>query len=103
MLEEAAERVPARRAQPTVLRDGRPATMIADEAEKGIHLLVMGSRNYGPIRRVMAGSTAIELMRLAPCPLLVLPRGASLRRARKPPRPARQRLREASAKPRRRI
>ena len=37
----------------------------------------MGSRNYGPIRRVMAGSTAIELMRLAPCPLLVLPRGAS--------------------------
>ena len=77
MLEEAAERVPAEARAAAVLRDGRPATIIADEAEKGIHLLVMGSRNYGPIRRVMAGSTAIELMRLAPCPLLVLPRGAS--------------------------
>jgi nucleotide-binding universal stress UspA family protein len=77
MLEEAAERVPAEARAATVLRDGRPATVIADEAEKGIHLLVMGSRNYGPIRRVMAGSTAIELMRLAPCPVLVVPRGAS--------------------------
>jgi nucleotide-binding universal stress UspA family protein len=77
MLEEAAERVPAEARAATVLRDGRPASVIADEAEKGIHLLVMGSRNYGPIRRVMAGSTAIELMRLCPCPVLVIPRGAS--------------------------
>jgi nucleotide-binding universal stress UspA family protein len=77
MLEEAAERLPAEARVATVLLDGRPATVIADEAEKGIHLLVMGSRNYGPIRRVMAGSTAIELMRLAPCPVLVIPRGAA--------------------------
>jgi nucleotide-binding universal stress UspA family protein len=76
MLEEAAERVPAEARAATVLLDGRPATVIADEAEKGIHLLVMGSRSYGPIRRVMVGSTAIELMRLAPCPVLVIPRGA---------------------------
>lgn len=78
MLEEAAERVPAEARAATVLRDGRPAAVIADEAEKGTHLLVMGSRNYGPIRRVMVGSTAIELMRLAPCPVLVVPRGASV-------------------------
>ena len=77
MLEEAAEGLPAEVRGATVLVDGRPATVIADEAEKGLHLLVMGSRNYGPIRRVMAGSTAIELMRLAPCPVLVIPRGAS--------------------------
>ena len=77
MLEDAAARVPAEARTATILRDGRPADVIADEAEKGIHLLVMGSRNYGPIRRVMAGSTAIELMRLSPCPVLVLPRGAS--------------------------
>ena len=37
----------------------------------------MGSRNYGPIRRVTAGSTAIELMRLAPCPVLVIPRAVA--------------------------
>jgi len=77
MLEEAAERVPGRARAATVLRDGHAAAVIADEAEKGIHLLVMGSRNYGPIRRVMVGSTAVELMRIAPCPVLVLPRGAA--------------------------
>lgn len=77
MLEEAAERVPDQARAATVLRDGHAAAVIADEAEKGIHLLVMGSRNYGPIRRVMVGSTAIELMRIAPCPVLVLPRGAA--------------------------
>ena len=77
MLEEAAERLPAEARAATVLQDGRPATVIAEEAEKGIHLLVMGSRSYGPIRRVMVGSTAIELMRLAPCPVLVIPRGAA--------------------------
>jgi nucleotide-binding universal stress UspA family protein len=77
MLEEAAARAPAEARAATVLRDGNPADVIADEAEKGIHLLVLGSRNYGPIRRVMVGSTAIELMRLAPCPVLVLPRGVS--------------------------
>jgi nucleotide-binding universal stress UspA family protein len=77
LLEEAAKRLPAEARADTVLCDGRPATIIADEAEKGIGLLVMGSRNYGPIRRVMAGSTSIELMRLSPCPVLVVPRGAA--------------------------
>lgn len=77
MLEEAAERAPAEARAAAVLADGRPATVIADQAEKGIDLLIMGSRNYGPIRRVMVGSTAIELMRLAPCPVMVIPRGAA--------------------------
>jgi nucleotide-binding universal stress UspA family protein len=77
MLEEAAERVPDEARAGAVLRDGDAGAVIADEAEKGIHLLVMGSRNYGPIRRVMVGSTAIDLMRLCPCPVLVVPRGAS--------------------------
>ena len=53
MLEEAAERLPAEARAATVLQDGRPGTVIAEEAEKGIHLLVIGSRSYGPIRRVM--------------------------------------------------
>jgi hypothetical protein len=44
----------------------------------------MGSRSYGPIRRVMVGSTAIEIMRLAPCPVMVIPRGAVSSRAEAP-------------------
>ena len=35
-----------------------------------------GSRGYGPVRRLMLGSTSTRLVREAPCPVLVLTRGA---------------------------
>jgi nucleotide-binding universal stress UspA family protein len=46
-------------------------------------LLVVGSRSYGPLRRLVYGSTSRRLVQLARCPLLVLPRVAqdSLRRS----------------------
>jgi nucleotide-binding universal stress UspA family protein len=39
-----------------------------------VDLLVVGSRGYGPIRRLMLGSTATHLAGNARCPLVVLPR-----------------------------
>jgi nucleotide-binding universal stress UspA family protein len=39
-----------------------------------VDLLVVGSRGYGPIRRLMLGGTAAHLASNARCPLLVLPR-----------------------------
>jgi nucleotide-binding universal stress UspA family protein len=39
-------------------------------------LLVVGSRGYGPVGRLVHGSTSLQLARSARCPLLVLPRGA---------------------------
>lgn len=39
-----------------------------------VDLLVIGSRNYGPIGRLVHGSTSQRLARTARCPLLVLPR-----------------------------
>ena len=39
-----------------------------------VDVLVMGSRGYGPVRRLMVGSTCDYLERHARCPLLVLPR-----------------------------
>lgn len=39
-----------------------------------VDLLVVGSRGYGPIRRLMLGSTSVHLASNARCPLLVLPR-----------------------------
>jgi nucleotide-binding universal stress UspA family protein len=53
-----------------------PATVLADEASAGLDLLVVGSRGYGPVRRIVLGSVVARLLRLAPCPVLVLPRGA---------------------------
>jgi nucleotide-binding universal stress UspA family protein len=39
-----------------------------------VDVLVVGSRGYGPIRRMMVGSTTDYLERHGRCPLLVLPR-----------------------------
>jgi nucleotide-binding universal stress UspA family protein len=40
----------------------------------GVDLLVVGSRGYGPVRRLVLGSTSDYLQRHARCSLLVLPR-----------------------------
>ncbi len=42
-----------------------------------VDLLVVGSRNYGPLRRLVLGSTSDYLERHARCSLLALPRQAS--------------------------
>jgi nucleotide-binding universal stress UspA family protein len=51
-------------------------TLAAFGAE--VDLLVVGSRSYGPVRRMMLGSTSLQLARAARCPLLVLPRALSV-------------------------
>ena len=55
---------------------GDALTAFTDEVD----LLVVGSRSYGPLRRLMFGSTSAHLARTARCPLLVLPRSAAARR-----------------------
>jgi nucleotide-binding universal stress UspA family protein len=47
------------------------------ELSRSVDLLVVGSRARGPVRRVVLGSTAAELMRRSLCPVLVQPRGAA--------------------------
>lgn len=54
---------------------GHPATVILEEAAKGVDLVVVGSRGYGALRGVMLGSVTAELLHSAPCPVLVTPRG----------------------------
>jgi nucleotide-binding universal stress UspA family protein len=54
---------------------GDPTTELA-YAGNQLDLLVTGSRGYGPVRRLMLGSTSAKLVRGAPCPVLVLTRGA---------------------------
>ena len=50
-------------------------------ARQGIDLdlLVVGSRGYGPVRHVLLGSTSTDVVSSAPCPVLVVPRGAETR------------------------
>lgn len=82
-----ASRFALRTAEQLVLRDGVPATVIhaegnplreimrAIEARKP-DLLVMGTRGDGRMRRAVLGSVANQLLRTAPCDMLVVPYGA---------------------------
>lgn len=61
--------------------DGRVVRGVAVEElaawSDAVDLLVVGSRGYGPLRRVMFGSTSEYLARSTGCPLLVLRRGVA--------------------------
>jgi nucleotide-binding universal stress UspA family protein len=75
MLAEASERM---RALPDV--DGRAVYGLPGEElaafSQDLDLLVVGSRSYGPFKRLVLGSTSDYLERHARCSLLVLPRPA---------------------------
>ncbi|MGE4425310.1 MAG: universal stress protein [Solirubrobacteraceae bacterium] len=57
----------------TEVREGDPARVLRELS--GADLLVLASRNHGPIRRVMLGSVSAKLVRDAPTPLLIIPAG----------------------------
>jgi nucleotide-binding universal stress UspA family protein len=75
ILDRAVESAPAGIVAERRRMSGDPAKLIAQAAED-FDLLVVGSRGYGPIRRTLVGGVAAKVMQIAPCPVLVLPRGA---------------------------
>jgi nucleotide-binding universal stress UspA family protein len=54
--------------------DLEPAAALQAESEGDVDLLVLGSRGYGPLHRVLTGSVSAPLMRSAACPVMVVPR-----------------------------
>ena len=59
----------------TVAREGDPAHVIADEAEKrGADLIAMGTRGLTGLRHLLLGSTAERVVQHAPCPVLTIRR-----------------------------
>jgi nucleotide-binding universal stress UspA family protein len=60
-----------------------------------LDLLIVGSRDYGPIGRLVHGSTSQQLARNARCPLLVLTRAARATH----PHPERERAGELAVTP----
>jgi nucleotide-binding universal stress UspA family protein len=69
------DRVPEGIVTSSEVLEGDPAAAIR-EAAADVDLLVCGSRGYGALRRVFAGSTARRLLDGAPCPVVVVPRPA---------------------------
>jgi nucleotide-binding universal stress UspA family protein len=55
------------------LSEGAPAKQLIAESGE-VDLLVVGSRGFGPLRRVVLGTVGSAVLRGAACPVLVLPR-----------------------------
>ena len=72
--EEAISKLGDEQAAETTLLTGDPAVLLAEQGIE-LDLLVVGSRGYGPVRSALVGATSCEVMRTAPCPVLVVPRG----------------------------
>ena len=57
---------------------GDPVLVLEHEAaDRGLDLLVLGARGYGPLRRVLLGSVSTEVMCHSPCPVMVVPRSVA--------------------------
>lgn len=54
---------------------GAPADVLLTEAAE-LDLLIMASRRYGPLRRLLLGSVSHAVLQRCPCPVLVTPRTA---------------------------
>jgi nucleotide-binding universal stress UspA family protein len=61
-----------------LLLHGEPAEVLAEGASD-VDLLLLGSRGYGPVKGTMLGSVSARVMAAAPCPVIVIPRGAGSR------------------------
>jgi nucleotide-binding universal stress UspA family protein len=58
-----------------IVLEGDPAAVLAEQGVE-LDLLVIGSRGYGPVRRVLLGGVSGAVMRTAPCPVVVVPRAS---------------------------
>ena len=75
LLEDARRRIAALGDVEPHAAYGQPAEELAQYSES-LDLLIVGSRGYGPIGRLIHGSTSQQLAHTARCPLLVLTRTA---------------------------
>lgn len=73
VLDKGVSALRERTSAEAALKEGDPAAVLADQGVE-LDLIVIGSRGYGPMRRALLGAVSAEVMRTAPCPVLVTPR-----------------------------
>ena len=74
VIAEGLRSVDPRLAAETARLDGDPALGLIKACEDGVDLLVVGSRGYGPLARVLVGSVSRKVVQNAPCPVLTVQR-----------------------------
>jgi nucleotide-binding universal stress UspA family protein len=75
LLTERAGTLPAEARARAVTLHGEAADELADHSAE-LHLLVLGSRDFGPVEHVLLGSVSRAVLDRASCPVLVVPRTA---------------------------
>jgi nucleotide-binding universal stress UspA family protein len=75
-LHDAVAELPADVRALPIPEKGDPVTQLLARADEGLDLLVLGSRGFGPVMRLLAGSVSARVIRKAPCPVLIVPRPA---------------------------
>jgi nucleotide-binding universal stress UspA family protein len=83
-LDEAVHHLGADAGIEPVLETGDAVEILARQTEE-LDLLVLGSRGYGPLRRVLLGGVGRRLIERAACPLALTPRGTASQAARELP------------------
>jgi nucleotide-binding universal stress UspA family protein len=73
-LNDAVAELPSELRALPVLETGNPVERLLEVAEVGVDLLVLGSRGFGPVMRLLIGSVSSRVIRGAPCPVMVVPR-----------------------------
>jgi nucleotide-binding universal stress UspA family protein len=75
ILDDALKALPAVVRPEGRLLSGEVEKQLVEQANASLDVMVVGSRAYGPLRRVLLGSTSNALMSSARCPVIVYPRG----------------------------
>jgi len=83
-LAEAGQAVPDEVEVHATLISGEPVEALTSAVDRPGTIMVVGSRGYGPLRRVLLGSVSTPLVRSAPCPVIVTPRGVHERSPAEP-------------------
>jgi nucleotide-binding universal stress UspA family protein len=71
---EAIDALPVHPQTNPLVIEGEPADVLVDHTSE-LGLLVVGSRGYGPLRRVLLGSASNALLEHATGPVMIVPRG----------------------------
>jgi nucleotide-binding universal stress UspA family protein len=75
-LHEAVAELPSELRALPVMERGNPVDKLLEASELGLDLLVLGSRGFGPVMRLLIGSVSSRVIRGAACPVMVIPRPA---------------------------
>jgi nucleotide-binding universal stress UspA family protein len=77
-LDDAFEALPALRRAGRVFVERDPVDVLVERSHD-LDILVIGSRGYGPLHAVLLGGVSGRVIRDAACPVIVVPRGATVR------------------------